>query len=852
MFPFISSKHGHQHDAYKGVPSSGPSPVVGLAGPKPASPSFWRSTMTSSTPQSLIAVLVGQRALKSLVARSQAEASNLARADVSDSVAGDTRRRRWSVLPHGLKLMQGFDKSRRRKLGIRVLSLVGVLLFSAKAVAASTASTAPSGPLAQVVAFLSSSLAPLSELLKAGPQRDVLGLLGATMLFVPMMKILRTSSILGFLAMGVVLGPSGLNCISGLHEAHFFAEFGIIFFLFEMGLELSVEKVLSMKYDVFGIGSFQFFGTGLIIACLAHFFAPSLPVTSLVVLGGGLALSSSAFVLQLVRDKGQLATRYGRASFGVLLLQDLAVVPLLVVVPLLANSSGGSTALMRALGLAAARAGMALGLISVLGRVVMARVFHFAIWAQSSEAFLAVTMGTVLICSGVTEGLGLSTTLGAFLAGVLLSETPYRHQIEADIAPFRGMLLGLFFTTVGFSIDLNLLATQWYTIFPLIIGLLLLKAGVVAGTCAIFKVAKPSAIQTSLLLAPGGEFAFVIFKLADELHLLPPKMSSMLVTATALSMAITPVVARLGEGLATELRGRLQAREGTDAEAQDLLARAESAGGFVAVCGYGRIGKVICQILDAEGKVNYIVLEKNPEKAIAARQAGLPVFLADCTRRDVLESFSISKAKLVVLAMGERNPTDKCARALRSICPNVKMLVRAQDSSQQAYLENVLGVQAVVPALPPDSVLLSLPFGGEVMKRLGFNDARVYAMMEEQRRKIYQEGGFKEFSVTRAALENTFKLFDPNGDGYIHTAELRTIMIKLRERNLDDNDFEQLLERLESCRAQHNFDDELTLLDLVQLFSAARLLSQSDEKRVEGEVSDVSEALRTQRAASSP
>jgi len=792
--------------------------------------------MVSSASKALV-LLIGRRAVRSLVSRGQSEAfSHQIPAGGDAGILSKLQRQRWLSKAFAVKPLGGSSgdvsepssNPKRRRFGVRVLAgALAFLFFTAQAGAATATSDATTGPIWACMAFLRSSLAPLGELLRAGPQRDILGLLGATMFFVPMMKILRTSSILGFLVMGIVMGPSGLNCISGLHEAHFLAEFGIIFFLFEMGLELSVEKVLSMKYDVFGIGSVQFFGTGLLIALLARYFAPSLPVTSLVVLGGGLALSSSAFVLQLLRDKGQLGTRYGRASFGVLLLQDLAVVPLLVVVPLLANSSGGGIALMRALGLAAARAGLALGFISFLGRVVLARVFRFAMWAQSSEAFLAVTMGTVLLCSGVTEGLGLSTTLGAFLAGVLLSETPYRHQIEADIAPFRGMLLGLFFTTVGFSIDLSLLVTSWQTVVPLILGLLALKAGVVAATCRVFGVAQPSTIQTSLLLAPGGEFAFVVLKLADELRLLPPAMSSTLVTATALSMALTPVVAKIGDGLAAELRGRMQATQ--DAEATEIVARAQSGKGFVAVCGFGRIGKVICQILDAEG-LDYIVFEKDPEKAIQARKAGRPVFLADCSRRDVLENFSVRKARLVVLAMGERHPTDKCAAALRLLSPAVNMLVRAQDSSHQAFLERAYGVSAVVPALPPDSVLLSLPFGGEVMRRLGFDDAVVATIMEEQRRKIYQEGGLREFTVSRGQLQNAFKQFD-GGRGCILTTELPALMLKLRDRKMDDKDFEQLVERLESARAQHGMNGTLTLVDLETLLSSARLLPPSDQDK---------------------
>jgi len=705
----------------------------------------------------------------------------------------------------------------RRRAGRIALSLVGIAgalsCCTGAAVAWGPAVAAPANPLESLWAFLKSSLGQLSELVYPGPQRDVLELLLATTLVVPAIRRLKTSPIIGFLLMGVFMGPSGLNLVSNLRSTRHLAELGIIFFLFEMGLELSVEKVLAMKRDVFGLGGAQYLGTGLLIALFAGLLAPSLAPGALVVLGGALALSSSAFALQLLRDKGQLASPYGRASFGVLLFQDLAVVPLLVVVPLLAGSGGGASLLM-ALFQAAVRGGIALGIIFIFGKAVLERIFRFVMRSKSPEAFLAITLGTVLLCSSITEGMGLSNTLGAFCGGVLLSETSYRHQIEADIAPFRGMLLGLFFITVGFSIDLRVVASSWMLLVPLILGLLLLKAGVVVGACLGNGLRVASSIQTAMLLAPGGEFAFVVFKLAEKLRLLPAATTQLLVTATALSMALTPLLAKVGERAAKELRKRKGPAnlEGRDEEAMNLVKKMREAdGGFVVICGYGRIGKVICQLLDIEVENNYFVLENDPSKAIQARSEGLPVFLADCQRKEVCENFYLGEARLIIVAMSNQKVVNNVANTITKLYPKAPMLVRARDDDHQEYLAKNLGLDVVCPALPPDSALLSLPFGGEVLRRLGKDEEEVLNLLEEQRRIIYSEGGLDDGPLTDQAIVEVFSNFDRDGSGYLDVNEMKEAFERLGKSMTD--------EQIKEMMASADMDDsgEISLVEFKAL-----------------------------------
>ena len=370
-----------------------------------------------------------------------------------------------------------------------------------------------------------------------GPRADVLILLLATATVIPAFKRMNLSPVLGFLATGCLLGPNGMSIVSDVTTIETIAEFGIVFFLFEMGIELSVERLVQMKRDVFGLGLAQMSLTASGCAALAPLIMPGLTPASRAVVGSGLALSSSAFVLQLLRDKDDMNTRHGRAAFGILLFQDLAVVPMLVAIPLLA---GGTKTVMAATRAALIKSSIALGTIAFIGRVVLENFFLVAAKSKSQEAFLALVLLTVTGLSILTEGLGLSNTLGAFLAGVLLSETKYRYQVEADIVPFRGLLLGLFFITVGFCIDYSLLLLERSRVFIIVTCLMGLKALTITVLSRAFRMSISQGIQAGLLLAQGGEFAFVAFRLAETLNILTPYQAKILLTSTAITMACTP------------------------------------------------------------------------------------------------------------------------------------------------------------------------------------------------------------------------------------------------------------------------------------------------------------------------
>jgi CPA2 family monovalent cation:H+ antiporter-2 len=592
----------------------------------------------------------------------------------------------------------------------------------------------------------------------SGPKSDTLLLLLATALITPICQRLGTSPILGFLTAGMLLGPNGWGLISGIHTTETLAELGIVFFLFEMGIELSLERLVSMKRDVFGLGLCQFVATALAFAGVGKL--AGLPGPALVVLGGGLALSSSAFVLQLLKDKNQLATRFGKASFGVLLFQDLAVVPLLVVTPILA---GGGAGLASALGSAVLKAGIALGSIAVAGRYLVNPMFKMVAQAKSQEAFLGLILLTVLSLSFLTEGLGLSNTLGAFLAGVLLSETKYRYQVEADIAPFRGVLLGLFFVTVGFEIDLGLIASNIPVVSAIVIGILAIKSIILTALSLAFGFSLSVSQQTGLILSQGGEFAFVAFGLARSLGILDVATTKLLLTCVSLTMALTPAMASLGERFAKSLEEKSDFTHylGQDRDANEISESED----FAVVIGYGAVGKVVCDLFDRK-LIKYVGIDVDPNKAIQARNKGLPVFYGDIGRQEVAEAFNVGKAKAIIVCISEKAQTNRVVIALRRWYPDVKIFCRASDKDHAYRLQSTLDVAAMVPILPEDNLLLTLPFGGAVLKALGAPPEEVNAILETKRKEVMSGKSLEESEEEMALVQLGIvipKKFSANG-----------------------------------------------------------------------------------------
>ncbi|KAL7593530.1 hypothetical protein Lser_V15G31631 [Lactuca serriola] len=532
---------------------------------------------------------------------------------------------------------------------------------------------------------------------------DVLWLLLGSVIFVPIFqKLPGGSPVLGYLTAGILIGPYGLSIIRNVHATKAIAEFGVVFLLFNIGLELSVERLSSMKKYVFGLGSAQVLVTAVVIGLITHFVCGQLGPAAIVI-GNGLALSSTAVVLQVLQERGESTSRHGRATFSVLLFQDLAVVVLLILIPLISpNSSKGGIgffAIAEALGLAAVKALVAISAIIAGGRLLLRPIYKQIAEMQNAEIFSANTLLVILGTSLLTARAGLSMALGAFLAGLLLAETEFSLQVESDIAPYRGLLLGLFFMTVGMSIDPKLLVSN----FPVIMGsLALLIAGktiLVAAVGKLFGVSLISAIRVGLLLAPGGEFAFVAFGEAVNQGIMSPQLSSLLFLVVGISMALTPWLAAGGQLIASrfeqhDVRSLLPDESETD-DLQD----------HIIICGFGRVGQIIAQLL-SERLIPFVALDVRSDRVAVGRALDLPVYFGDAGSREVLHKIGAERACAAAITLDSPGANYRTVWALSKYFPNVKTFVRAHDVDHGLNLEKA-GATAVVPETLEPSLQLA-------------------------------------------------------------------------------------------------------------------------------------------------
>ena len=440
---------------------------------------------------------------------------------------------------------------------------------------------------------------------------DVLVFLVAAVIVVPLFQRFRSSPILGYLAAGIIIGPHGFAVIGDTKSAHTLAEFGVVFLLFMIGLELSFGRLRALGSKVFGLGSLQVGITGLIIGAVV--WSLGLGIETAVIVGGGLALSSTAFVLQLLVERGERATRFGLTTFSILLLQDLAVVPLLILVTLL-GTAGSS--FIEAFGLAVLKGGAALIIVILFGRYLLKPLYRMIASMRSPELFVSTTLLMILGMGWLMSVAGLSMELGALLAGLLLAETEYRHQIEADIKPFRGILLGLFFMTIGMSIDIALIINQLGLIALVVIALLVGKTLVTTALCRVVGIPLSTSVRTGFALSQGGEFGFVLFGAALALNLIPANLAQILLAIIALTMVATPLMFYVGKKLSGWLENRAskpQAVFEPDMEGIDS---------HVLIAGFGRVGQTVAKVVSDAG-IPYVALDLDQNRVAKCRAKGM-------------------------------------------------------------------------------------------------------------------------------------------------------------------------------------------------------------------------------------
>ena len=501
--------------------------------------------------------------------------------------------------------------------------------------------------------------------------------------FAALFDRLRLGTVLGFLIGGAAIGPSGLGVIENLDAVRHFAELGVVFLLFTLGLELKLERLKLFETRVYMLAITQLLVTAVVIAAMAH--ALGLPPEKAVVMGGALALSSTAIVLQVLRDWGRTLTQLGRMAIAMLLVQDIAVGPLLVLVEVL---SEGGDSIWTALGIATMKAVLVLLVVVVIARYLLRPLFDFIATISASEVFTATTLVVVLGASFATESAGLSMALGAFVAGLMVADTEYRHQVAADIAPFRGLLLGFFFMTVGMTVDIGFAVQHLDAIFMVAIGLLLLKGLLIAGLAIGLGFAVRQSLLLGGLLGQGSEFAFVLLGLAATTGLFVGNDVQLLTVAVAVSMAITPILAAFTRRHLNKIEGQAAA------SLKELSAGTVDQHNHVVVIGFGQVGMAVTRHL-VSLQLPVLALDFDPKRVRTSQARKLPIYFGNAARPEVLRAAHVGQAKLVIIAIDSHETAERVIMSIRRLYPKLRVIARSAESSGVDSLR-AAGASAVV------------------------------------------------------------------------------------------------------------------------------------------------------------
>jgi len=551
---------------------------------------------------------------------------------------------------------------------------------------------------------------------------EILYLLVAAVVAVLIFSRLGLGSVLGYLAAGAIIGPFGLALITDAENLRHIGEFGVVFLLFMIGIEMKPQRLWIMRNAVFGLGGSQVLITGVVLTTLTYFIA-GLTVEMSLVIGFGLALSSTAFGIQLMSERNELNSQYGRNSFAILLFQDLVVVPLMVLLPLLAAPQTGVSS---SFGIAFVQgAGMLLAVL-LIGRYALGPIMHAIARLGNSDAFVALTLLLVLGISWMMELVGLSLAMGAFIAGVLLADSQYRHQIEADMLPFRGLLLGLFFMSVGMSLNPEPVLEN----AGLVLGgtaLLLVLKTVIIVIARIWRLSTPTALRSGFLLSQSGEFGFVLFSLAISHQLLTPEIANVLVAIIVLTMIATPLMLFFGHRLAERFEGK---------EALDQAPILDDSMKPVLIAGFGRVGQTVANMLIA-ADVPYLAIDADADCVARARRQGYKVYYGSAARPEVLRSVGAENARLLVVTLDNAKAAEGLVRTARRMCPDVPVHVRAHDwDIVDLFVE--LGASHAMP----ETVESSLRLGAAALEAAGVDP--------ERRRELFEELTAENFAKMRS------------------------------------------------------------------------------------------------------
>lgn len=565
--------------------------------------------------------------------------------------------------------------------------------------------------------------------------KDALIVLGTAAVVAPVVHRLKISPILGFLVVGATLGPHGLGrlaeysrainwvTVTGERQIAFIADLGIVFLLFFIGLELSMRRLLTMRRLVFGLGGLQGLLTTLLISFVALWLGQ--PPAAALIIGACLALSSTAIVMELLSGQRRMMSTTGRTSFAILLAQDLAVVPLLFLIGALAGPTDGSS-VAEGVVVALVEAAIAVGVIAVVGRIVLKPLFRLAAGTDNPEFFMAATL-LIAVGSGVIAAYaGLSMALGAFVAGLLLAETEYRRAVEAMIDPFRGLLLGVFFFSVGMHVDLGFIWREPLLVLGGFLAMMLAKSLLLAPLCRLFGTSWAASIETSLLLAPGGEFAFIGIGLAVQVGLVKADVAAGVLAMVSLTMAALPFIA---------LFARRAGQRFTRVVAADplftVLPPADHAQRVIVV-GHGRVGQLVCGLLE-EHKIGYIAADRDTAIVERWRKLGRPIYYGDASNSLFLQRCGIDEATGVIVTI-DTAAVDDVVRAVRARRSDVMIVARAHDAQHARHLYSLQVTDTV-----PETIEASLQLAESALVGLGVPMGLVIASIHERRETVRRE-----------------------------------------------------------------------------------------------------------------
>ncbi|MEQ1889820.1 MAG: cation:proton antiporter [Alphaproteobacteria bacterium] len=574
----------------------------------------------------------------------------------------------------------------------------------------------------------------MAEAINVLAYSDALVVLGTAGIVVPLLRRFGLSPVLGYLGAGALLGPLGLGSfLEELPVLYWFtvidvknvagiAELGIVFLLFLIGLELSFERLMAMRRLVFGLGGLQIAISIALLSAIAAAAGQAAPVA--IILGASLALSSTAIVLEVFSNDERLSTNAGRASFAILLGQDLAVVPVLMFISILSVDTEG--AVMSSIAFALGQAAIAIALIIIIGRALLRPLFRLVGGTRSDELFIAAIL-FVIIGTGVVASLaGLSMALGAFVAGLLLAETEYRKAIQATIEPFKGLLLGIFFFTVGMAIDVREIMREPFWLFAAMVGLIALKSTLIIGLARLFRLSWPAAVETGLLLGPGGEFAFVAIGMATALGLVSTEVSKFTLAVTSLTMMLIPLLSIV----ARRIRPLLEKPKDLDPALAVAPVPQEK---HAIVIGYGRVGKVVATLLK-QHDVPYTAADHDARSVTRDRRYGREVYFGDASNPAFLEACGLMKATGVIITINAYPVVDDIVSQIRKMRPDILIVSRARDAGHARHLYS-LGVSNAVP----ETIEASLQLSEAALVGLGIPLGLVIAAVHDQRDKFRQE-----------------------------------------------------------------------------------------------------------------